>query len=681
MQDELIGKTLAGKYRVERLIGRGGMAEVYKVWDQERTVHLALKLLREDLARDRIFLRRFQREAKALAELQHPNIVRFYGLEQEGLNAFMLIDFVEGSDLRTEIFKLDGTPMQAGRILEILRPLCSALNYAHHRGLVHCDMKPANVMLQKNGTVLVADFGIARMTDTATATLVGMGTPAYMSPEQVKGLETTPQTDIYALGVMLYEMFSGGERPFTGEQTTTGGTTSEKVRWEQLNLRPPSLKRFRADFPEEVERVVMRCLEKEPQQRYANALNLLNDLVGALQVELTSESVPVPEPESLQDALPPAEAEKAPVVQTEDLTEKTLRLMEENERLKAQLAGKDKEEERIGEPTVENKVPLPLISKPAQASPAESPTAGRKLPAWLWIAASGGGLLVLLLLVNLLGGGNSRSEQAFVASNTPTQTAINRATSKQTRTLTPSLTPTAEFGIGSRRVSEVDEMVQVYVPAGAFEMGSTDGDNDEEPVHTVYLDAFWIDQTEVTNEMYAKCVAARACGKPGGDYYGDSHYAEHPVVYVSWDDAEDYCVWAGRDLPTEAQWEKAARGTDGRIYPWGNAAPDCSYANYDECNGKTIEAGSLAAGASPYEALDMAGNVWEWISDWYDSDDYSGLSKNTSEEENTGDLRVKVMRGGSWDFAENHLRSANRNWYNPGYTYDNLGFRCVLPAP
>jgi serine/threonine-protein kinase len=168
----LVGQTLCNRYRVDDQIGRGGMAEVYKVWDKDRTTYLALKLLREDLAQDRVFLRRFKREAQTLAKLQHPNIVRFYGLEQDDMLAFMLMDFVEGTSLRAEIFQLDGEPMATERIVEIMRPVCSALNYAHNQGMVHCDAKPGNIMIDSSGKVLVTDFGIARMTDSATATMV-----------------------------------------------------------------------------------------------------------------------------------------------------------------------------------------------------------------------------------------------------------------------------------------------------------------------------------------------------------------------------------------------------------------------------------------------------------------------------------------------------------------------------
>lgn len=274
---ELKGHTIKNRYQVVAFLGRGGMAEVYKVWDQRRSTHLAMKVLRADLAEDRVFLRRFQREADTLERLQHPNIVRFYGLEQDDEIAFMLMDYVDGVTLRKAVFRTKG-PLSNEKVLEIARPVCSALNYAHQLGMVHCDLKPANVMIHKNGTVLVTDFGIARMTDSATVTMVGFGTPAYMAPEQVRGGAPTPQTDIYALGITLYEMLTCGERPFIGEQAPFSGTTGEKVRWEQLNLTPPSLREYNPRVSYNLDTLVLRCLAKNPRNRYRSAMDLLSVL-------------------------------------------------------------------------------------------------------------------------------------------------------------------------------------------------------------------------------------------------------------------------------------------------------------------------------------------------------------------------------------------------------------------
>ena len=236
---DFVGRTINGRYRIEAFIGKGGMAEVYKVWDQGRNVHLAMKILHADLAEDRVFLRRFKREAETLGKLQHPNIVRFYGLEQADDLVFLLMEYVEGTTLRTEISR-SRSPFSLERVLGVTQPITAALHYAHQSGFVHCDVKPANIMLHKNGNFLVADFGIARISESTTVTMAGAGTPAYMSPEQIMGDMPTPQMDIYALGIILFEMLTGGERPFTGETARTSGTVAEKVRWEQRNLEAPS---------------------------------------------------------------------------------------------------------------------------------------------------------------------------------------------------------------------------------------------------------------------------------------------------------------------------------------------------------------------------------------------------------------------------------------------------------
>ena len=277
MREDLINQTLLDRYSIHDYIGSGGMAEVYKVWDGQRAVFLAMKLLREDFAEDVIFLRRFRREAKILSALQHPHIVRFYGLEQDGPLAFILMDFVQGFSLRREIFT-NRKKISFTQILKIMRPVCSALNYAHNQGMVHCDVKPGNILIDQFGQVFVTDFGLSRMIDSAASTLVGIGTPNYMAPEQVRGLNPTPPTDIYALGVVLFELLTGGERPFTGEQAKSTAIMGEKIHWEHLHLEPPSPREYNPAVTPELESVVLKCLEKLPENRYQNPLELLNGL-------------------------------------------------------------------------------------------------------------------------------------------------------------------------------------------------------------------------------------------------------------------------------------------------------------------------------------------------------------------------------------------------------------------
>jgi formylglycine-generating enzyme required for sulfatase activity len=250
-------------------------------------------------------------------------------------------------------------------------------------------------------------------------------------------------------------------------------------------------------------------------------------------------------------------------------------------------------------------------------------------------------------------------------------------------TTSPGTTPEPSFEIGSSIISPVDGMRLLYVPAGEFLMGSDDRDANEQPQHSVYLDAFWIDETEITNGMYAECVVSGACTPPITNasstrdaYFGNPDYDTYPVIFVSWSQAQDYCTWAGRRLPSEAEWEKAARGVDGRICPWGNQSPDNSLLNYNMNFSDTKPSGSFPAGSSPYAALDMAGNVWEWVSDWYDSQYYQDAPTDNPTGPESGSRHV--LRGGSWYYDLNYIRAAFRFSANDSTTLNDVGFRCAL---
>jgi len=275
---------------------------------------------------------------------------------------------------------------------------------------------------------------------------------------------------------------------------------------------------------------------------------------------------------------------------------------------------------------------------------------------------------------------------------------------------TPSIVPTKNSslaGLGNTKVSPEDNATMVYVPAGQFSMGSQFGLLDEKPVHTIQLDAFWLDRTEVTNEMYRKCVQAEKCDEPSNLlYYNNSQYADHPVAFVSWANAVAYCSAVDRRLPTEAEWEKAAVWDPVRnqklIYPWGNEY-DCSMGNFDDeieldsslmqagsvsCDGYRLTApvGSFAEGASPYGALDMGGNVWEWVHDAFlGVNPFNTTVQNYyafSPFENPMGVSPALtgyrgLRGGSWNWIYGYGRSAYRLGFGKDDTYDGVGFRCA----
>jgi eukaryotic-like serine/threonine-protein kinase len=252
------------------------------------------------------------------------------------------------------------------------------------------------------------------------------------------------------------------------------------------------------------------------------------------------------------------------------------------------------------------------------------------------------------------------------------------------------------------RISTKDGMTQILIPAGSFIMGGMDvyRENDEQPPHEVKLASFWIDQVEVTNGMYDLCVQAGICRPPREvrsdnreEYFGNPEFRDYPVVNVAWYDADAYCAWAGRRLPTEAEWERAARGDDKRNYPWGDEPPHEFNSNSLNTVGDTTRVGSYPEGASPFGILDMAGNVWEWVADRYRPDYYSKSPlenpQGPTQEEVFTTLRV--MRGGSFQEDGIFLRLVNRSFLEGpdpkadpkkdeayyGRSSTRIGFRCA----
>lgn len=276
----------------------------------------------------------------------------------------------------------------------------------------------------------------------------------------------------------------------------------------------------------------------------------------------------------------------------------------------------------------------------------------------------------------------------------PTSTSVPAETAE---VAAPS--PTSTLEARTFRISSADGMPQVYIPAGILHMGGYDvrAAPDEFPAHDVAIDTFWMDQLEVTTAMYALCVSAGACDLPQNpgtariaNYFGNPEFNDYPVIYVTWGQAKTYCEWANRRLPSEAEWERAARGDDMRTFPWGEDKPDWRFANFNMLVTDTSRAGSYAMGASPFGVLDMAGNVAEWTNDFYDFDFYltSPLANPLGPESSSSMNRV--VRGGSLGDAEINIRVSKRSSVRgssmnaaPGsesYLGDfspRIGFRCA----
>lgn len=568
--ENLTGKYI-DRYKILDLLGQGGMATVYKAYDARLEREVAIKIVRREAFPPEVLedtLKRFEREAKSLARLSHPNIVKVldYG-EYEG-SPFLVLEYLPGGTLVQKI----GAPMFWKDALQLLLPVARGVEYAHKRDIIHRDIKPANILVTEQGGPTLSDFGIAKLfqnenADALTATGMAMGTPEYMAPEQWTG-NTGPKSDMYALGIILYELITG-RRPYIAD--TPGGVFLKQAT-EPL-LFPSEII---SQLPASVEHFLVKTLSRDPARRYAD----LGEFTKEIEKLLNDEDV------------------DADYYAGGSLPEKADQI------------------------TVSQEAVVP-VAKPLHTS--------RRL---ILFAGIGAALIVALII-------------AFALKPVPRAAEITDASGAQ----------------------------MILIPAGDFTMGSVDGDTDEAPVHTVFMDDYYIDKFEVTNALYKNCVTAGVCMKPlDAANYDNPKYAEHPVVYVDWSMAKNYCEWRGAKLPTEAQWEKAARGTDARTYPWGEGI-DCSEANYENCIGDTKPFNNYANGTSPYGVYNMAGNVWEWTSNWY-SATYDG---NSSAKNPTGPDKGdrKVLRGGGWNQHEYLLRTTARLGTNPTDVFFSFGFRCA----
>lgn len=578
-----------GRYHLIEQLGQGGMATVYKAFDTRLERDVAVKILRMEQfspAQLEQVMERFDREAKSLGKLSHPNIVSILDYGEHETIPYLVMEYLQGGTLKTKL----GTPLPWHEAVEILLPVARALVYAHQHGIIHRDIKPANILLKENGDSVLTDFGIAKLLEgiegghTLTGSGVGIGTPEYMAPEQGMGSKIDARVDIYALGTVFYELVTG-RKPYIAD-------TPMAVLLKHMTDALPPPHEFILNLPDRVEKVLLKAMAKKPEDRYETMAAFVGAMEELLKAEKPGSAV----------IRPPV---VAPVKQAESSTQ-----------------------------TVKVNTRQTSTSHPR-----------RNLT---YIGIIGGaavivlGAVVIALGLFLVGRLGLFTSPAPIVTVTLTLTPLSSVTSAPSATSTPAASATPEFQIGSTSTRAADGMTMMYVPAGEFIMGGG-GENNALPEQKVTLDAFWIDRTEVTNTMYAKCLGA-GCTNPASSKRS-SKYANHPVVLVEWADAQDYCTWAGGRLPTEAEWEKAARGTDGRVYPWGNGNDTANYYMYAS---EPSQVGSFPSGASPYGALDMMGGVGEWVNDTYDGHDH-------------------VIKGGAWVVTTTGIGAEGRTEWNPYY--------------
>lgn len=558
-----------GRYEIKRPLGQGGTATVYLAYDPHFEREVAVKVLPSGLLEDTTLRQRFQREARAIAQLEHSAIVPVHDFGEENGQPYLVMRFMRGGSLHERIAY---SSLTLAEVTTILTRIANALTAAHQRGLVHRDIKPSNILFDEHDEPYLADFGIAKWLEGQAQLTQDrpIGTPAYMSPEQIRpNGKADTRSDVYALTTVLFQMLTG-EPPYQAE-------TTRQLFMAHLTQPIPDLHAIDPSLPKLLSTVVQRGMAKESAERYQTATELAVATSHVIQSSQVLEQIPSP----------------------------------------------------------------------------------KRARHWLWAAGIASLLLISVIFWQLR----------------------------------PTVAP------GATQFAEIDGMVQNFIPAGEFRVGVTEaqisalceaqnhvGDSGGDrcdplayphtvPRQTMATEAFWLDQTEVSNAQYRLCVEAGACSIPNEtDRYPFAAYSTHPVTSVTWQQSRDYCVWAGRDLPTAAQWYKAAYGKGQTLFAWGDDF-SCEKANVANCTDETSPVGSYTGmGSSAYGIEDMTGNVSEWV-----REDYSASLMEIWEMPlnlGIGELaNPRAITGGAFDSGLNNAIP----FFSVAYldSFDDVGFRCV----
>jgi serine/threonine-protein kinase len=554
-----IGRVVGGRYRIEAQLGQGGMSTVFQAADPNLHRTVAVKLIHSHLSSDPEFVRRFEQEAAAVAQLRHPNIIQVYDFDHDDDLYYMILEHVPGETLHARLHNLNdtGQVLSPTETVRIMSTICDAVAYAHQRGMIHRDLKPANVMLNTSEQPILMDFGVAKMLGGTHHTATGdvIGTVSYMAPEQARGERPDERADIYSLGVMLFELVTG-RRPFEADSAVS-------IMMKHLMEPVPDILQIKSDAPRSLITVIERALAKSPADRYQTAADMATAIRAALKMESPTDA--------RQYTAPAASPAAAPRPASEGVTE---------------------------------------VAQAAR--PAKAPRSPLR-----YAVAGVAGILAVATLILL-------------------------ATSSQPGT--PALPPAEGM---------------LRIDGGVYLVGLDASDGEHAPLQQTILPEFWIDRYEVTNEQYAEFVSATSRSAPvgwSGGSYPESQ-AQHPVQGVAWLDAAAFCEWASKRLPTEAEWEVAARGPENHLYPWGN-----NERAVELPRSASYPVGSQAANRSRYGAFDMAGNVWEWV-----GETYAPVPEDH-----------RVLRGGAYGFLKDMAYRLEGD-PNQGTMIATAGFRCAAP--
>jgi serine/threonine-protein kinase len=650
-------------YRLEEEIARGGMGIVYRgvhtVFDEV----VAIKAIYPELTINLELRQRFLNEAKIQRRLQHPNIVQIREFLIDQGKFYIVMEFIEGETLTQHLRQL-GRPMLASEAIPIFRQALEGVGFAHSQGVIHRDIKPSNIMLTRQGVAKLTDFGIARSVDMGKLTRTGtaLGTPAYMSPEQIQGTKLDYRTDIYSLGITLYEMLTGRvpfERPGNAEN-------DYPVLQAHIDRTPVPPRQLVPEIPPFLEVAILKAIEKPPEGRFASCHEFQAAMVPSPLPATRVATVPRPEagepkiepPERKPDRkrteaarMAKARLRQERLARDKAELERALRRGEERAEAeqKAEQARLDRQKAEAGQRAMRagSARDKDEGERAGRDRLAREKAEGGQKKKTLRVVAVGLFALVIVSLAAL----------AWVYWGSPPNRQIPAPA-------------------GEVRENPKDGLKYAWIPPGTFTMGCSPGDNEcyanERPSHQVTISkGFWIGQTEVTVGAYKRFAKATGRQMPPAPEFNSGWTKDNmPVVSVSWNDAHDYCAWAGGRLPTEAEWEYAARGGS-RQARYGNVGEIAWYS--DNSGDRAHEVAQKRPNG--LGLFDMLGNVLEWVDDWYDDKYYQNSPSQDPGGPASGQYRV--LRGACWAGSPRDLRVSYRVGEAPDVRYNlYLGLRC-----
>jgi formylglycine-generating enzyme required for sulfatase activity/serine/threonine protein kinase len=658
------GTIFGGDFVIVRLLKEGGMGAVYVAEQRSTGAMRALKVMHPQYVENEAMRRRFEQEARAGARIQSDYVVDVVaaGVDPASGMPWIAMELLEGEDLGDHVARVSKLP--PGEALGVFRMLCHAVAAAHDAGIVHRDLKPENVFLARSRrpgeafTLKVLDFGIARAAaaDARATGTAALGTPLWMAPEQTsRGPVIGPPTDVWALGLIAFYVLTGSwywrtahlESPSITEflqELALGSLDPASVRAADLGL---------GSLPDGFDEWFAKCVAREASSRFEGA----RPAFAALEPILAAAAMPGGAGLAAHGTMPVDEP--APAMAVVDAGARPARPFFVGTATEKALAR--------GEPARPLAPLPPLPSPPVVTAPATAITgdatgsASGKPRRWPFVA---------LAALAVAGGA------AWLWSSRRTEPASSAIAALPSAAASPATTPSSSAPAVPDEVAKAAAMEvtrespMVSLAGTVFTLGYDAGAIDERPVHDVSFPTFFMQIDEVTVAQYARCVAVGRCTPAGTDEYCNAGHAgrEHnPINCVSEPQAEAYCAWLRRRLPTEEEWEYAASGKAKRLYAWGNTPPAGRI-----CSGRpdagTCDVGSFDGGATPEGLRDMTGNVWEWTTSDYCFYDQSIRCAHDQ----------KVARGGGWFSADpNVVRTQVRQGYAPATHSANVGFRCA----